>query len=148
MDGGDLAQAFQAVKDGNGETVIVLENDLYRRAAAPAVDEFFQNAKHVVALDCLATATTEKAEVILPAATFAEADGTLVNNEGRAQRFYSVFSPAAEIKESWRWLGEIMAAVGWRESRGWDDLDAIAAALAGEPISASPLRKATASVSL
>jgi NADH-quinone oxidoreductase subunit G len=132
MDGGDLAQAFQAVKDGNGETVIVLENDLYRRAAAPAVDEFFQNAKHVVALDCLATATTEKAEVILPAATFAEADGTLVNNEGRAQRFYSVFSPAAEIKESWRWLGEIMAAVGWRESRGWDDLDAIAAALAGE----------------
>jgi NADH-quinone oxidoreductase subunit G len=80
----------------------------------------------------LATATTEKAEVILPAATFAEADGTLVNNEGRAQRFYSVFSPAAEIKESWRWLGEIMAAVGWRESRGWDDLDAIAAALAGE----------------
>ena len=32
--------------------------------------------------------------VVLPAATFAEADGTLVNNEGRAQRFFQVFVPA------------------------------------------------------
>ena len=56
-------------------------------------------------LDSLNNLTTEKAEVLLPAATFAEGDGTIVNNEGRAQRFYQVFVPAASnIKESWRWL--------------------------------------------
>ena len=31
--------------------------------------------------------------MVLPAATFAETDGTLVNNEGRAQRFFQVFVP-------------------------------------------------------
>jgi NADH-quinone oxidoreductase subunit G len=52
--------------------------------------------------------TTEKAHVLIPAATFAEADGTLVNNEGRAQHFYQVFMPVnTHIKESWRWLGEM-----------------------------------------
>ncbi len=36
--------------------------------------------------------------MVLPAATFAEADGTLVNNEGRAQHFYQVFTPPGEIQ--------------------------------------------------
>ena len=30
----------------------------------------------------------------MPAGTFAESDGTLVNSEGRAQRFFQVFVPA------------------------------------------------------
>ncbi|MBI4526479.1 MAG: NADH-quinone oxidoreductase subunit NuoG [Deltaproteobacteria bacterium] len=132
LDGGELAEAFQAVREGRAGTVIVLENDLYRRAELSAVDEFLHTAKHVVALDSLENDTTKRAEVILPAATFAEADGTLVNNEGRAQRFYSVFPPAGEIRESWRWLRDIGVAAGKPEARRWENLDAISAALARE----------------
>jgi NADH-quinone oxidoreductase subunit G len=86
-------------------TVVVMENDLYRRAPAAAVDAFLANASHVIVLDHIATRTTAKAELVLPAATFAEGDGTFVNNEGRAQRFFRVFQPAAPIQASWRWLG-------------------------------------------
>ena len=34
--------------------------------------------------------TTEKADFVLPSGTFAESTGTIVNNEGRAQRYYRV----------------------------------------------------------
>jgi NADH-quinone oxidoreductase subunit G len=71
------------------------------------VDDFLQSAEHVVVLDHLANQTTEKADLLLPAGTFAESDGTLLSNEGRAQRFFPVFAPReGDVRESWRWLGD------------------------------------------
>ena len=96
--------ARRGAPSGGAETVIVLENDLYRRAPAAAVDAFLSRARNVIALDSLANPTTAKAELALPAGTFAESDGTFVSNEGRAQRFFQVFVPEGDIQESWRWL--------------------------------------------
>jgi NADH-quinone oxidoreductase subunit G len=81
-------------------------------------------------LDHLQHATAARAEVVLPAATFAEGDGTLVNNEGRAQRFYQVFSPQDDIQESWRWLRDLFAAAGRAAEAPWHNLDEIGASLA------------------
>ena len=58
----------------------------------------------MIVLDHLANPTTEKAELVLPAGTFAESDGTFVSSEGRAQRFFQVFVPQTMFQESWRWL--------------------------------------------
>ncbi len=127
--GGSLADAFQAVKSGSADTVIILENDLYRRASARAVDEFFSSARHIVLLDSVTTPTVQKAELVLPAATFAESDGTLVSSEGRAQRFFEVYPPVGEIQSSWRWLRDIMMAAGRREAAAWQDLDAVVASV-------------------
>jgi NADH-quinone oxidoreductase subunit G len=132
MGGQSLADAIRAVRGGRADTVIVLENDLYRRAEATVVDELFAATQHVVALDALSTATTAKADVVFPAATFAEGDGTLVNNEGRAQRFYQVFVPDGEIQESWRWLRDLIAASGRPEAASWQNLDDVVAALTEE----------------
>jgi len=71
-----------------------------------------------------------RADVGLSAATFAEGDGTLVNNEGRAQRFFQVFEPAGEVRESWRWIRDLITAAGRPEAGAWHTLDDIAAALA------------------
>ena len=102
--GSPLTSAFEAVKDGSADTVIILENDLYRRAPTAEVDAFLGAAKHVIVLDHLANPTTEKAELELPAGTFAESDGTFISSEGRAQRFFQVFAPQSEVLASWRWL--------------------------------------------
>ncbi|MGD0668287.1 MAG: NADH-quinone oxidoreductase subunit NuoG [Bryobacteraceae bacterium] len=112
------APALDAALEAQADTVIVLENDLYQRLPAPVVDKFLARFQHVVALDHLETATTAKAELVLPVATFAEGDGTLVSSEGRAQRFFRVFLPPEPIQESWRWLGS------------WKTLDDVVAALA------------------
>lgn len=101
MESRPLGEAFAS----GARAVIVLENDLYRRAPAHAVDEFLAGARHVVVLDSLKSATTAKAELVLPAGAFAESGGTLVSNEGRAQRFFQVMPPAGRVRESWRWLG-------------------------------------------
>jgi NADH-quinone oxidoreductase subunit G len=130
MGGGSLGAAFKAVQEGAADTVLILENDLYRRADAAAVDSCLDAARHVIVIDHLAHATTRKAEVTLPAATFAEGDGTLVSSEGRGQRFYQVFVPDGEIQESWRWLRDVMTAAGRAEAGSWLNLDAIDGALA------------------
>src|SRR5215831_16617406 len=99
------APPLDAAFDAEGATLIIVENDLYRRAPASVVNRFLSKFLHVIVLDSLANRTTAKADLVLPAASFAEGDGTLVNNETRAQRFLQVFVPAEPIQESWRWLG-------------------------------------------
>src|SRR5579875_396372 len=112
------APALDAALEAQGETLIVLENDLYRRAPGPVIDRFLERFHHVVVLDSLDTATGARAEMLLPAATYAEGDGTFVSSEARAQRVYQAFVPAEPIQESWRWLGD------------WQSLDQAIAAVA------------------
>ena len=102
--GNPLSAAFQAVREGRAETVIILENDLYRRAPAPEVDSLLKLAAQVIVLDHLTNATTAKAQLLLPAASFAESDGTFISSEGRAQRFFQVYVPRNDVSPSWRWL--------------------------------------------
>jgi len=117
--GRPLSDAFQAVRRGDADTVIVLENDLYRRAPAAEVNAFLQTAAHVIALDHLANPTTARADLLLPAGTFAESEGTFVSSEGRAQRFFQVFVPQNEVSASWRWL----------KPDQWNDLDDVLTAM-------------------
>ena len=103
-----LEQAFAQDYD----TIIVVENDLYRRLPTAQVDAAFARAAEVIVLDHSETATVAKASIVLSAASFAEGDGTVVSQEGRAQRFYQVYDPSYHkpeyaIKESWRWLHAI-----------------------------------------
>jgi NADH-quinone oxidoreductase subunit G len=111
-------------------TLVVLENDLYRFMPAKKADKFFRSFKNIIALDSLNNQTTEWATILLPAATFAEGDGTLVNNEGRAQRFYQVYSPAnPNIKESWKWLWNINVMTGTNGNGHEDHPDGLLANL-------------------
>lgn len=132
LTGRPVREAFAAVRDEVAETVIVLENDLYRRAPAAAVDAFLWGAKHLVVLDHLENATSMKAELVLPAGAFAEADGTLINNEARAQRFFQVFVPQEDVQESWRWLRDGLQATGRREFAAWGKLDDVIATLGAD----------------
>jgi NADH-quinone oxidoreductase subunit G len=131
LGGKGLDEAFSIVRDGIADAIVVLENDLYRHADRRAVDACLNIAPHVVVLDQLMHATAEKADVLLPSGSFAEADGTLVNNEGRAQRFYQVFSPRdGDIQESWRWLRDL-ATIASPESAmaRWKNIDDVVQAL-------------------
>lgn len=111
MQAASFDKAAERVQRENDITVIITENDIYRYMPSSLADAFFNRCKNVIVIDSLNNATTEKANVLIPAATFAEADGTLVNNEGRAQRYYQVFvPPGGEIKESWKWLWKMQQA--------------------------------------
>jgi len=130
LGGGSLDAAIGAVRDRRPETVIVLENDLFRRRDPATVRAFLEAARHVIVIDHLLHETAARAEVVLPAGTFAESEGTLVNNEGRAQRFFEVFHAGDEVREDWRWLRDLIRVVGSKEAEDWRSLDDVTAACA------------------
>jgi len=104
LGGKETRGAIEMLKSGQADTLVVLENDLYRIMPAADADALLAAARQVVVLDCIDTPTLGRADVVLPAASVFESDGTFVNNEGRAQRFYQVLRPGGHIRESWRWL--------------------------------------------
>ena len=125
MEDKSLEQALQVINNSSNVTLIVLENDLYARADAQTMNELLDAANQVIVLDSFDTATVAKADLVLPAATFAEGDGTLVNNEGRAQRYFQVLDPKEGIRESWRWIGEMMTALKHELAGQWQILDQV-----------------------
>ncbi len=130
--GGTINDAFSLIEQGQVDTLIVMENDLYRHATTRQIDSALSALTHLIVIDHQRTAIMDKAQLIISCASFAESDGTLVNNEGRAQRFFQVFDPAyydnrprddagqlihtldsnenkSIMLESWRWLQMINA---------------------------------------
>ncbi|HET8729566.1 MAG TPA: NADH-quinone oxidoreductase subunit NuoG [Moraxellaceae bacterium] len=127
MGGKSLDEALSTLEHGDADAVVVIENDLYRRAPKAKVDAALSRAATMIAIDHQRNATTQQAGFVLPAASFAEGDGTLVNNEGRAQRFFQVYDPVyykpdIVMHETWRWLHALQTTLQQREI-DWTLLD-------------------------
>lgn len=123
LGGRPLDKAVERADNGEIDTLIVLENDLYRHMDTDQVGKLLNGADTVIAIDSIETRTTEKADIVLPAAVFAESSGTVVNNEGRAQRFYRGYIPPADIQESWRWIREMLVDCRRLNREQWHGLD-------------------------
>ncbi|MCT8963354.1 NADH-quinone oxidoreductase subunit NuoG [Pseudomonas veronii] len=134
LGGESVDSALQAVIDGKADALVVLENDLYTRTDSAKVDAALNAAKVLIVADHQKTATSERADLVLPAATFAEGDGTLVSQEGRAQRFFQVFDPkymdaSILVHEGWRWLHALRSTL-LNQPIDWTQLDHVTAAVA------------------
>jgi len=134
LGGESVDAALQAVIDGKADAIVVLENDLYTRTDAAKVDAALSAAKVVIVADHQKTATGDRAHLVLPAASFAEGDGTLISQEGRAQRFFQVFDPtyldaSILVHEGWRWLHALRATL-LNKPVDWTLLDHVTAACA------------------
>ncbi|MVV50024.1 NADH-quinone oxidoreductase subunit NuoG [Pseudomonas sp. PB120] len=134
LGGESIDAALQAVIDGKADAIVVLENDLYTRTDKAKVDAALTAAKVVIVADHQKTATSDRAHLVLPAASFAEGDGTLVSQEGRAQRFFQVFDPkymdaSILVHEGWRWLHALRATL-LNQPIDWTQLDHVTAAVA------------------
>ncbi|WP_166252930.1 NADH-quinone oxidoreductase subunit NuoG [Marinobacter salicampi] len=116
MGGHSLEWALDELTGQSADAVVVVENDLYDRAPRDRVDQALAKVQTLVVLDHQYTRTLARAHLALPSASFAEGDGTLVNLEGRAQRFFQVYDPRyirpqSRIHESWRWLHALGASL-------------------------------------
>ncbi|WP_456269002.1 NADH-quinone oxidoreductase subunit NuoG [Kushneria sp. AK178] len=133
LGGHSLEWALEAMQGGEAraDAAVVLENDLYQRLSAEHVTSALEAVETLVVIDHQRTPTLERAHLALPAATFAEGDGTLVSHEGRAQRFFQVYDPSYYrpndlTHESWRWLHALHTTM---EGRGvdWTQIDDVTA---------------------
>ncbi|UTW07920.1 NADH-quinone oxidoreductase subunit NuoG [Pseudomonas benzenivorans] len=156
LQGADLTKqsldaALHALTAGEADALVVLENDLYRHAQADKVDAALAAAKVVIVADHQHTPTAAKAHLLLPAASFAEADGTLVSQEGRAQRFFQVFDPTYHdadnlVREGWRWLHALHSTLQ-DKAVDWSQLDQVTEACATSVPALAGIRAAAPSAS-
>jgi formate dehydrogenase alpha subunit len=66
----------------------------------------------LVIQDSYRNSNLEKADAVLPAATFAENEGTFVNLEGRIQKFEKVIEPFGEAKPDWWIISQLAMRMG------------------------------------
>ncbi|HTJ89088.1 MAG TPA: NADH-quinone oxidoreductase subunit NuoG [Acidocella sp.] len=112
MEPDNIEAALQAAAQPDIAAVIVLENDLVRRAPPHAASALFSRKTPLVVLDHVQTATTARADFLLPCGNFAECEGSYVNAEGRAQRGFPAAKLPDEAAPAWMWLRDIAAAIG------------------------------------
>lgn len=80
---------------------------LYVMACDPAADANFVKPDFLVVQDLFLTETAKLADVVLPAQSFAERDGTFTNTERRVQLFRGVLKPVGQSKADWWIVTEI-----------------------------------------
>ncbi|HGJ5899610.1 NADH-quinone oxidoreductase subunit NuoG [Arsenophonus apicola] len=127
MNAKPLDMAIERIASGEVDTAVVMENDLYRHSDVDSVNNALGKLNKLIVADHQRTAIMDHADLILPAASFAESSGTLINNEGRAQRYFQVFDPTyyqpnIAINESWRWFHSLQAEFETRQI-DWSQLD-------------------------
>ena len=96
---------------------VVKGKTVYVAAANPVEDDpgfasALESAAFVVVQDVMETATTELADVLLPAQAFTEREGTLTSGERRVQRFYAAVPPTGESKADFAITAQIAAHMG------------------------------------
>lgn len=127
-------QPLEKALEQQYDAMVIVENDLFYRLPANQVKAALAKTQQVIVLDHQDTPTFKKASIALSAASFAESDGTVVSQEGRAQRYFQVYDPAyynpeIKIKESWRWLHAIHTGVQGK-AIDWTVLDDVVDAVA------------------
>ena len=78
----------------------------------PKLAKALEGAEFVVVQDVMETATTEIADVVLPAQVFTEREGTLTSGERRVQRFYSAVPLTGESKPDFAITSQLARHMG------------------------------------
>jgi NADH-quinone oxidoreductase subunit G len=127
----DLASALDLAGQAQS-TLIVAENDLFRRFDRGHLESALAAIERVVVIDSVDTPTASQAHLVFPAATFAEAAGAVVNIETRAQRYYPAMPTTDDVAPTWRWLVRAAEAAG-RNDLNWSHVDEVLDAAARRP---------------
>jgi NADH-quinone oxidoreductase subunit G len=81
-------------------------------ADLPDLENLREKASFVVVQELFLTETAKVADVVFPARSFLEREGTYTSGERRVQRFYQAKPALGETKSDWRILAEIGSSFG------------------------------------
>jgi formate dehydrogenase alpha subunit len=90
-----------------GENPMLSDPDLHH------VEKGFKNVEFLVVQDIFLTETAQFANVVLPAACYAEKDGTQTSTERRVQKWRKAVNPPGEAKADWQIFCELAAKMGF-----------------------------------
>jgi formate dehydrogenase alpha subunit len=101
-----------AIEGGIKAIYVMGENPIVSDPDTAHVIKALENLEFFVVQDIFLTETAQYADVVLPAACFAEKDGSFTNSERRVQRCRKAVPPPAGVPEDWRTLMAIANRMG------------------------------------
>jgi len=97
-------EIFDAILEGEITALYMMgENPILSEADANHVKKALEELDFFVAQDLFLSESAEYADVVLPAASFAEKDGTFTNTERRVQRVRKAIPPRGDSRPDW-WI--------------------------------------------
>ncbi len=113
-----LTDMVEATKQGKIKALYIIgENLLLSQADIQQVKNALEKLEFLVVQDIFLTETARLAHVVLPAATFAEKDGTFTNTERRVQLVRKALEPLGLSRPDWWITCEIAKRLG---GKGFD----------------------------
>ena len=106
-------EIFDSILDGKIKSLYMVgENPVLTEANAKHARKALDELDFLVSQDIFLTESGQYADVVLPAASFAEKDGTFTNTERRVQRVRQVIPPRGDSKPDWWITSHIAQAMG------------------------------------
>ncbi|WP_253460230.1 molybdopterin oxidoreductase family protein, partial [Methanocalculus sp. AMF5] len=109
---------------------IMGENPMLSDANLSHVKEAIEKLEFLVVQDIFMTETAEMADVVLPAACFAEKDGTQTSTERRVQRLRKAQDAPGEARGDWEIIAGLAAKMGYAAQFPWQNAEDVFTELA------------------
>jgi len=125
----NYSESIEAAAKKNIKAMYIIGSNPLLTDSASQAKEALASLEFLVVQDIFLTETAKMADVVLPAVSFAEKDGTFTNTERRVQRIRKAIDPFGESKPDW-WitcqLGQKMDKNGFTFSNSSKIMDEIA----------------------
>ncbi len=111
-----LTEVTQAIgKDGSIKGLFIMgENPMISDPDLRHIDHALDELDFLIVQDIFLTETAAKADIVFPAASFAEKDGTFTNTERRVQRVRKGVAPRGDSKADWQIICDLSAKLGFK----------------------------------
>jgi formate dehydrogenase alpha subunit len=110
-----VLEMIHAVEEGKVRAMYeVGENPMLSDPNANRTKAAFDKLEFLVVQDIFLSETAQLADVVLPAASFAEKDGTFTNTERRVQRIRKVIEPPGEAKPDWWIISKLAEKINYK----------------------------------
>ena len=113
-----LTEIFDAAHSGKVSALYLMgENPVVTEADTKFIEKTIPHLDLLIVQDIFLTETAQLADVVLPAASFAEKDGTVTNTERRVQRVRKAIEPIGQSRPDWMIICDIAKHMG---AQGFD----------------------------
>lgn len=130
--GDTQTRTFERIEDGEVKALYVIgENPMLADVHMNHTRKVFEKLDFLIVQDIFLTDTAKIADVVLPARSWAEVDGTYTNTDRRVQRVRKAVDPNPNTKEDWEILCELSSRLGYQMSYStseeiWDEVRTLA----------------------
>lgn len=131
-----IPEMFEAAHEGKVKAMYILgENPVLTDPNSNHIRAALEHLDFLVVQELFLSETAEYADVILPAASFAECDGTFTNTERRVQRVRKAIEPIPG-QANWQTICRMATRLGYPMSyesprQVWDEMASLSPSMAG-----------------